>query len=118
MIGKSSGRLFYQVFVPAAVALNVGLGLAILSDLRPYGWLGTLEVATGGFCCAVAGWLAASAWSKSYWNGAMARQVAAWRLIADAIFAWIEEVPLPVETLQRLKGSLDEAVQQPTATLV
>lgn len=43
----------------------------------------------------------------------MARQVMAWRQIADAIFAWVEEVPLPAEALHRLKVSLDEAVRSP-----
>jgi hypothetical protein len=112
----SSRRLFYQVFLPFAVATNLGLGIVILNELRPNGWLGNLEVGTGAFCCAVAGWLAASAWGKAYWGGAMARQVDAWRLMADAIFAWLEEAPLPTEALLRLQGSLEEAVQQPRAT--
>jgi hypothetical protein len=109
----SRGRLFYRVFLPLAVAANVGLALAVLMQLRPDGWLGWLEIATGGFCCAVAGWLAASAWSKSYWGSAMAHQVMAWRQIADTIFAWMEEVPLPAEALHRLKASLDEAMHSP-----
>jgi hypothetical protein len=108
-MGAVHGRLFYRVFLPAAVAVNLGLGLAVLNELRPEGWLGWLEVLTGAFCCMVAGWLAASAWSKSYWGSAMARQITAWRQIADAIFVWLEEAPLPAEALQRLKTSLDEA---------
>jgi hypothetical protein len=80
----------------------------ILSYLQPDGWLGWVEVATGAFCCLVAGWLAAAAWSKSYWGNAMTRQIAAWRQIADAIFTWLEEAPLPAEALQPLKRSLDE----------
>jgi hypothetical protein len=110
MSAKSAGRFFYRVLVPIAVVVNLGLGVAVLSNLRPDGWLGWLEVVTGAFCCGVAGWLAASAWSKSYWGGAMARQITAWRQIADAIFAWLEEAPLPAEALQRLKASLDEAM--------
>jgi hypothetical protein len=43
----------------------------------------------------------------------MARQVAVWRRIADAFFAWLEDAPLPPEALHRLKSSLDEVV--PTA---
>ncbi|HEX9097410.1 MAG TPA: hypothetical protein VF990_15075 [Candidatus Dormibacteraeota bacterium] len=96
--------------------VNLGLGVFILSDLRPEGWVGRLEIATGAFCCVVAGWLAAAAWSKSYFGRAMARQIAAWRQIADAIFAWLEDAPLPAEALQRLKRSLDEAVHQPRPT--
>jgi hypothetical protein len=103
-------RLFYRVFLPLGVLANLGLAVVILNGLRPEGWLGWLEVGTGAFCCMVAGWLAAAAWSKSYWNNAMARQVATWRRIADAFFAWLEEAPLPAEALSRLKTSLDEAV--------
>jgi hypothetical protein len=103
-------RLFYRVFLPLGVLANLGLGVFILSGLRPEGWTGRLEVATGAFCCVVAGWLAAAAWSKSYWNNTMARQIAVWRRIADAFFAWLEEAPLPAEALTRLKRSLDEAV--------
>lgn len=103
-------RLFYRVFLPLGVLANLGLGVFILSGLSPVGWTGKLEIATGAFCCLVAGWLAAAAWSKSYWNNAMARQVLVWRRIADAFFAWLEEAPLPAEALNRLKTSLDEAV--------
>jgi hypothetical protein len=113
MFASSSGRFFYRVVVPVAVALNLGLGLVVLSTLQPTGWLGWLEVGTGAFCCVVAGWLAASAWSKSYWGSAMARQINVWRQIADAIFAWLEETPLPADALQPLKRSLDEVVRQP-----
>ena len=102
--------LFYRVFLPLAVFVNLGLGVVILAGLRPDGWTGALEVGTGAFCCMVAGWLAASAWSKSYWNNAMARQVAVWRRIADAFFGWLEEAPVPAESLTRLKSSLDEVV--------
>ena len=112
---SSSGRFFYVVFLPLAVAANLGLGLLILSYLRPNSWIGDLELSTGAFCCVVAGWLAAAAWSKSYWGAAMARQIATWRQIADAIFAWLEEAQLPADALQRLKRSLDEVVPHRTA---
>lgn len=113
MSASSSGRFFYRFVLPAAVAVNFGLGLVVLSTLGPAGWLGWLEVGTGAFCCVVAGWLAASAWSKSYWGSAMARQINVWRQIADAIFAWLEETQLPADALQPLKRSLDEVVRQP-----
>ena len=113
MFASSSGRFFYRVVVPIAVAMNLGLGLVVLSVLKPVGWLGWLEVGTGAFCCVVAGWLAASAWAKSYWGSAMARQINVWRQIADAIFAWLEEAPLPADALQPLKRSLDEVVRHP-----
>ncbi len=105
-------RFFYEVFLPLGVLANLGLGLVILADLRPDRWTGWIEVGTGAFCCLVAGWLAAAAWSKSYWSRAMVRQVAVWRRIADTFFVWLEEAPLPPEALHRLKTSLDESVPQ------
>src|SRR5947209_20470241 len=105
---KRSGRFFYALFLPLAVAVNLGLGLMILSYLRPFDWLGWVEIATGAFCCVVAGVLGAIAWSRSYWGRAMSRQIAVWRSMADAILRWLEDVPLPAEALQRLKRSLDE----------
>jgi uncharacterized membrane protein len=107
---ETRDRLFYRVFLPLGMLANLGLGVFILAGLHPYAWTGWLEVGTGAFCCMVAGWLAAAAWSKSYWNNAMARQVAVWRRIADAFFSWLEEAPLPADALTRLKSSLDEAV--------
>ena len=106
-------RWFYGVFLPLGVLANLGLGIVIIAGLHPSSWPGWLEVGTGAFCCMVAGWLAAAAWSKSYWNNAMARQVVVWRRIADAFFGWLEEAPLPAEALTRLKTSLDEAVPKP-----
>lgn len=116
MVVRTSGRLFYVVFLPLAVAINLVLGVVVLSDLRPSGWLGSLELASGAFCCAAAGWLAASGWATSYWGRAMARQVTTWRQMADAIFFWLEDTPLPSDALQRLSKSLDEARIQPGTT--
>jgi hypothetical protein len=105
-----SERLFFRVFLPLGIVANLGLGVWILAGLNPQVWTDWLKVGTGAFCCLVAGWLAASAWSKSYWSRAMVRQVALWRRIADTFFAWLEEAPLPPEAIHRLKTSLDEAV--------
>lgn len=106
---NSRGRFFYSVFLPLAVALNLGLGVLILSNLRPASWLDWVVLGTGAFCCVVAGWLAASAWSRSYWGNAMNRQVNAWRQIADAIFEWLENAPVSADALLRLKRNLDDA---------
>jgi len=114
--GGSRRRLFYSGFLPVAVALNLTLGLVILDEIGPQGWLGVLELATGAFCCVVAGWLAAAAWSRSYWASAIAEQIAAWRQMTDAIFGWMEETPPSAEALQRLKGSLDDVLKQPTSS--
>ena len=107
-------RLYYTVFLPLGILANLALGLAILMNVMKSGsGVGWLEVGTGAFCCAVAGWLAAAAWSKAYWHRNMARQVATWRRIADTFFDWVEDAPLPEETVYRLKASLDEAVPAP-----
>jgi len=104
--------LFFRLFLPLGVVANLVLGILILTGLRPQSWSDWLQVSTGAFCCVVAGWLAAAAWSKAYWSLAMNRQVTAWRRIADTFFAWLEEAPLPAEALTQLKSSLDEAVPQ------
>jgi hypothetical protein len=109
-MARVSGRFFYRIFLPAAVAANLTLGVLILSQLRPASWLDWLVIMTGAFCCGVAGWLAASAWSRSYWSGAMARQVAVWRQMIDAIFEWLEEAPVSAHSLQGLKLNLEDAL--------
>ena len=108
-------QLFYVVFLPLGALTNLGLGVFILTGLHSESQLGWLQITAGAFCCVVAGWLAAAAWSKSYWNRSMARQVALWRRIADTIFAWLEDAPLPAESLHSLKSSLDEVVPRTEA---
>ena len=105
--------LFFRVFLPLGVVINLALGVFILSGLKPQSWSDWLQIGTGAFCCLVAGWLAAAAWSKAYWSKAMTRQVTVWRKIADTFFVWLEDAPLPADALTQLKTSLDEAV--PTA---
>jgi hypothetical protein len=102
--------IFYRVFLPISVAANLALGLVILSGLQPHEWIGWLQVGSGAFCCLVAGWLSAAAWSKSYWGNTMKRQVATWHRISNAFFLWLEEAQPPTEALHRLKKSLDEVV--------
>ncbi|HSS62322.1 MAG TPA: hypothetical protein VLK30_12790, partial [Candidatus Limnocylindrales bacterium] len=103
-------RLFYGLFLPIGVLANLALGVVILAGRNPATWSDWLEIATGALCCVIAGWLAAAAWSKFYWYRSMSRQVQTWGRIADAFFAWVEEAPLPAESLHSLKSSLEEAV--------
>src|SRR5215472_6551951 len=77
------------------------------ADLLAASWL---ELGTGVFCCVIAGILLGAGWSKAYWSSAMERQVSAWRRIADAMFRWIEETPVPVDSLKTLQRSLDETI--------
>lgn len=106
-------KLFYRFFLPLGVLANISLGVIILDGLNPHGWTGWLQIATGAFCCTVAGWLAAAAWSKAYWNRTMTRQVTLWHQIADTFFKWLEEAPLPPDELRGLKNSLDKVVPAP-----
>ncbi|HSP08801.1 MAG TPA: hypothetical protein VLU92_04310 [Candidatus Dormibacteraeota bacterium] len=105
---RSRDSRFFKVLLPGFAAANLGLGLVVLAQLGPHLWLQWLEIATGAFCCAVAGWLAASGWSKSYWGKSMARQVFAWHRMVDAIFAWVEDLPIPAESVYRLKRALED----------
>ena len=112
---RSSSRsrtetIFYRVFLPMGVLANLVLGVFILARLTPQGWSGWLEVTTGAFCCVVAGWLAAAAWSKTYWHRTMTRQVTVWHQIADTFFDWLEDAPLPPDSLRGLKTSLDKVM--------
>jgi hypothetical protein len=101
-------RIFYAIFLPFGAAVNLTLGLIVLTELKAEGDFGWLELGTGAFCCAIAGWLAASSWSRFYWKRSMAVQVARWRRIADAFFVWLEDAPVPAETVKSLKSSLEE----------
>ena len=110
---RPTERVFYDIFLPLGAAANLALGLFVLSGLGTQNAFGWLELGTGAFCCMVAGWLAAASWSRFYWSRSMARQVAVWHSITDTFFTWLEDAPLPVEAVQRLKSTLDEVV--PTA---
>ena len=105
--------MFYGLFLPLGVLANLALGLVILTGLNPVSWSAWLQIGTGALCCVIAGSLASAAWSRFYWNRNMAKQVATWRRIADAFFAWVEAAPVPAEALHSLKSSLEEVVPTP-----
>ncbi len=106
---KSGRDMFYRLVLPGLAVLNLTLGLVLLSLLPPTGLVGWPIALTAAFCCLVAGWLGASAWSKSYWAIVMTRQVVTWRRMVDAIFEWLEEAPVPADSIEQLKRSLEEA---------
>ena len=107
---RRRGIIFYRVILPLFTVVNLGLGIITLLGLRPASWVGWLSLGTGVFCCSIAGWLAGAAWSKWYWGSAIERQVTTWRRIVDAMFRWIEEAPVPADSLRTLKRSLDETL--------
>lgn len=105
---KRRETVFYWVVIPILALANLGLATLVISNLHPGGWLGWLEAATAGFCCCIAGWLAASLWSKSYWAMIMARHVRTWRLISDTILDWIADLPIPSDSVDKLKRTLED----------
>lgn len=110
MVGQKGVKIFYKFVLPGLTIANLGLGLLILTMLGPTGWMAWLELVVGAFCCSCAGWLVGAAWSKSYWGSAMDRQVRTWRRIVDAMFRWLEEAPVPADSIHVLKRSLDKAI--------
>lgn len=110
-----SQRLFYWVVLPVGAVTNLVLGLIVLTGLKLQSDLSWLELGTGALCCMISGWLAAIAWSRSYWNRSLARQVAVWRRIADTFFAWLEDAPLPADALHNLKSSIEQAIPRSTS---
>jgi hypothetical protein len=100
--------LFYWFVIPILALTNLALAAIVVSNLHPGGWIGWLEAGTAGFCCGVAGWVAASLWSKKYWAMIMARHVATWRMISDTMLDWIADLPIPSDSVDRLRRSLEE----------
>jgi hypothetical protein len=103
------------VLLPIGLVATSGLGLTLLNVLGLSGPSGWLRVGGGGLMCLMAGWIASAIWSRSYWHRSMARQVATWRRITDAIFGWVEDLPVSTEALNQLKVSLEEAVSAESA---
>jgi hypothetical protein len=110
MNSRRGVAIFYRFVLPVFTVANLGLGLFLLTMLRPPGWLAWLELGTGALCCCIAGWLAGAAWTKSYWASAMERQVRTWRRIVDATFGWLEDAPVPADSIHVLKRSLDKVI--------
>ncbi len=104
------GAVFFRIILPASVATNLALGLYIIASLHPDGWIGWDVALTACLCCFVAGFLTAAGWSRSYWGGVMTRQVGAWRQIVDAIFVWLDDLPVSAEAMLKLKRSVDDAI--------
>ena len=103
-------RLFYRVILPAFVLANLGLGLYNLSSLAPRNALEWVILGSGAFSVLLAGWLAGAWWSRIYWHGVMKRQVHVWRGLVDAVFVWIEEMPVSPDSLRRLKSSIERSL--------
>ena len=114
-VGFMGGRvnrttLFYRVILPGFVLANLGLGLYNLSFLGPKTIFEWMILGSGAFSLLLAGWLAGAWWSRIYWRGVMDRQVHTWRGVVDAVFGWIEELPVSQDSLRRLKRSIDRTL--------
>ncbi|MBJ7599597.1 MAG: hypothetical protein DLM67_09750 [Candidatus Nephthysia bennettiae] len=110
MDNRRGGNILYWFILPGLTLGNLGVGLFLLTMLRPPVWVAGVELGAGALCCCVAGWLGGAAWTKSIWGSAMERQVRTWRRIVDAMFGWIEEAPVPADSIHTLKRSLDKAI--------
>jgi hypothetical protein len=103
-------RLFYRFVLPCLTLCNLTAGVAMLFLLQPADWLHWMELASGALCCTITGLLLGVAWSRSLWEALVERQVWRWRRIVDALFGWIEEIPISSDEVRRLKRSLDETL--------
>jgi hypothetical protein len=107
---SSRTKLCYRLVLPTCVVVNLGLGVTLLGIMHPpRSWLEWVELASGVLCCAIAGGVASALVSRRYWGAAISRQVAAWRRIADAVFGWLEEAPVPADAIRGLQRSVEEA---------
>jgi hypothetical protein len=103
------------VLLPVGMLATFGIGVALMVRLVSPGSSGWLQLSVGASLCVIAGWMASAFWSRVYWNRSVARQVATWRRITDAFFAWVEGLEVSTEALNDLKVSLEEAVPAETA---
>lgn len=108
------GRAPNPVLLPIGLLASLGLGVALLYGLVSPGWIREIQLGAGASLCLIAGWIASAICSRTYWSRSMARQVAIWRRITDAFFAWVEDVQVSTEALNKLKVWLEEAVPSET----
>lgn len=106
---KANGTLFFKVVLPGLAILNLVLGAALLISLPAGTWQERALSAAGAFCCLVAGWLLSAGWSKWYWSRILDHQVSAWRSMVNTFLRWLEDTPVPVDSLRRLDRSLRDA---------
>jgi hypothetical protein len=111
---KRGGRS-EAVLLPLGLVATSGIGLTLLNVLWLPGPSQWLRVVAGAVMCMFAGWIASALWSRSYWHRSMTQQIATWRRITDAIFGWVEDLPVSTEALNQLKVSLEEAVSAESA---
>jgi hypothetical protein len=110
-------RWFYRVVLPLLALVNLLLGVFNLMELRDLSAMGTTQaaelgavLATGAFCCAVAGGLVAVGLVVAYWSAVARRQLSTWQLLAETIVGWVERSGVSDEALVELRRSLDDAL--------
>lgn len=109
MIGPEPPRagIFFRVMLPLLATLNLLLGIVMLIQTIDPRWQDVLLTVTGAFCCLIAGWLYAAGWSRFYWSRTIHRNVLYWSAIADVMFRWLEDAPIPLDYLRKLRVSLE-----------
>ena len=59
----------------------------------------------------LAGYVAAAAIYRRRLRRALVAQLERWRAIADAIFGWLEQTPIPLSRLSALQDSIEQATR-------
>lgn len=106
--GTPDTRLFFRFTLPVLATANLVLGIVLLAQPASESWEDLVVRFTGGFCFMVSGWLFAAGWSTAYWSRAIQHYVRHWAQLAEVIFGWLEEAPVPLESLRKLRGSLED----------
>ena len=77
-------QAFYLLVLPVIAVANLALGVAVLAA-GPGHRAGWAELAAGGFCFAVAGFLAGAAVMRSVWRAAAQQQARRWRRLFEVL---------------------------------
>jgi hypothetical protein len=114
---RPAHRWFYRVVLPLLALANLLLGVVNLMALRDLSTVGATQstvfgavLATGAFCCAVAGGLVAVGLVATYWSAVARRQLGTWQILAETIVHWVERSGVSDEALVELRRSLDDAL--------
>jgi hypothetical protein len=107
---RETATLFYRFVLPLLVAVNVGLAVANLLGLQPRRAEAWIQLAAGGFCCLVAGWLVGVAQARAVWRAAAEAQLKRWQRLVEVLLKWLELAPFEASEVSRLKAEAEEAL--------
>jgi len=104
-------QAFYLLVLPLMAVANLALGVAGLTA-GPGHRAGWAELAAGGFCFAVAGFLAGAAVMRSVWRAAARQQARRWRRLFEVLLRVTELAELDATALRGLKDDADAALNK------